>query len=302
MPFKSFTRFVLFGLLFAGFSTACTTNSRTLKRENPINAERGSENNQAARLANDRTLSALDRTSSVLSVMGITNAEQTQITLPIPAIVLVQKESANAKKSATIVGNLLERNESIIGAPATNQGNRIFTWLSDDPQINAMAVKREQMAAMVDGNRIANIRAVERNLIDLGMTAEKTHAKNLWHRFWVWSISTFGLGGIIAVCILFPAIVPILGSFVGWIVGKIPSLASWIGLVSMKAYKRSISAFQQAKIKAAIAGDSKTLELLRMTAAENTEPDVRLITAMKTNLGYVASETEIKTEVSKEIK
>jgi uncharacterized membrane protein (DUF106 family) len=128
----------------------------------------------------------------------------------------------------------------------------------------------------------------------MGQEAEKAKAMSAWHRLWAWSIVTLGMGGTVALCVFFPAIIPILGQLLGWIVGMVPQLANWLGVVSVKAYQRSVSAYQEAKRKAALKGDQATLDMLRQTAAENTEPDADLVRQVKAKAGYVQSETEVQ--------
>jgi hypothetical protein len=47
---------------------------------------------------------------------------------------------------------------------------------------------------------------------------------------------SIAIGAIVALCVFFPVCIPILGRALAWIVGKIPSLASALGVVSVKAF------------------------------------------------------------------
>jgi hypothetical protein len=53
-------------------------------------------------------------------------------------------------------------------------------------------------------------RKAEKTLIDLGKQKEAENNKNLISRLWHWGLATFGLTGLIVVCILFPPIIPII--------------------------------------------------------------------------------------------
>ena len=60
-------------------------------------------------------------------------------------------------------------------------------------------------------------------------------------------VATIDLGGIVALCIAFPALVPVFGSVLGWIIGKMPVLAHYLGLVGVRAYARTVTAIQEVK-------------------------------------------------------
>lgn len=63
---------------------------------------------------------------------------------------------------------------------------------------------------------------------------DEEHRQNIIKRVWHWAIATLGIGGIIALCVFCPALIPVFGRIVAWIVGKIPSLAGAIGVASTK--------------------------------------------------------------------
>jgi len=44
------------------------------------------------------------------------------------------------------------------------------------------------------------------------------------------AVRTLGLGGIIALCVFFPFLIPIFGQLAAWLVLKIPALASVLGV------------------------------------------------------------------------
>jgi hypothetical protein len=84
-------------------------------------------------------------------------------------------------------------------------------------------------------------------LVGLGIQKEQEKNRSLLRRLWGWAISTFGIGGLIALCVLCPAMIPILGRLLAWVVGKIPALAGAIGVVSTKAYDATVRGLENAK-------------------------------------------------------
>jgi hypothetical protein len=66
------------------------------------------------------------------------------------------------------------------------------------------------------------------------------------------------IGMIAALVLLFPAALPILGRVISWVVGKLPSLAGWAGVVSVKAFDGVVKAIERAsRVEASPAGTSQ---------------------------------------------
>ena len=92
----------------------------------------------------------------------------------------------------------------------------------------------------------AEKRATDR-LLDFGATHEQLqNASRLRWTRWLGGSSLL-LGGLIALCVLFPASIPILGRILGWIVSKIPSLAGALGVVSVKAFDAVVRGIERTK-------------------------------------------------------
>jgi hypothetical protein len=186
-------------------------------------------------------------------VSPVTNRPVAEI--PTNALSRVSADLGTAQSAAAVTANLLERNQSLLGEPSTNQRPRVDRLLSTNPAVRSAAVKAEESRADAEGANVAAVQVAERKWVEQGQEAEKAKARSAWRRLWAWSIGTLVLGGTIALCVFFPAIIPILGQLLGWIVGMVPQLANWLGVVSVKAYQRSVSAFQEAKRRAALKGD-----------------------------------------------
>lgn len=87
----------------------------------------------------------------------------------------------------------------------------------------------------------------EAALIDLGVQAEAARNERItrWTKFSVGGLTL--LGGAIALCVFFPIAIPIGGRFLGWLVTKIPALASATSVVSVKAFDAIVRAIEKAK-------------------------------------------------------
>jgi hypothetical protein len=284
------------GVLCVLFLSGCATNSRSVNRIKPLNWERVAENNEAGRIANAATIAAVQGSRIALAASILAPATNSRVLeIPTHSLAIVSLGLDRGLAAAELAGNFLERNQNLLGSPTTNQAVRVSALLSSDAGQQSLAVKREQAMASAEGARTHELRQAEARLVDLGMVKEQETARSAWRRFWAWLVSVFGIGGVVALCIFFPAIIPVLGQAVGWLVSAVPALASWVGVVSVKAYERAISAFQEAKRHAAKSGDVSTLYKLRQTAKENTSPDAKLVRHVKLKAGYVKSETTPET-------
>jgi hypothetical protein len=67
---------------------------------------------------------------------------------------------------------------------------------------------------------------------------------------------TLLLGVLLVFCVLFPATIPIAGRFLGWIVSRMPGLAGWAGVVSVKAFDAVVQAIEETKRRSPIEGRS----------------------------------------------
>lgn len=271
--------------------SGCATNRKTVERITPLNWDRAAENNQAAAIATAETAASVQAAQTVLETAVLPVPDRPVAEIPTNALHRASAELTNARSAVQVTANLLGRNQSLLGEPATNQAPRVAALLSTNPVVQSSARAIEERKAQAEGAQVAAVQKAEAKLIDLGKAAETQKAKSAWRKAWAWSVGTFGVAGTIALCVFFPAFIPIIGQLIGWIVGMIPQLASFIGLVSVKAYQRSVEAIQMIKVKAAAKGDTATLDTVRQTTAENTSPDARLVGYVKAKAGWTKSET-----------
>lgn len=79
-------------------------------------------------------------------------------------------------------------------------------------------------------------------LMELGAQYEAEKNKSLWRRIKTSIIGTLGLGGLVALCIFCPAVIPILTRALAWLVAKVPQLAGALGVVGKDAFDAVVKA------------------------------------------------------------
>jgi hypothetical protein len=101
-------------------------------------------------------------------------------------------------------------------------------------EINGLRAHNKQLAQA--------LRERDAALMELGMQFEAEKKKSLWFRIKSAAIGTFGLGGLIAVCVFCPAVIPIVTRALAWIIGKVPQLAGALGVVGKDAFDAVVKA------------------------------------------------------------
>jgi hypothetical protein len=148
-------------------------------------------------------------------------------------------------------------------APTNEFVNLALDLARHDQQIVGLPALRIDVDALLAGNKaewdsLRNRYSEQRKLIQknveleaklqsMGVALEKERNKTIVSRVWHWSLSTLGIGGIIALCIVCPALIPIFTQIIAWVVAKIPALASALGIVSKKAFDAVIHGIEKAK-------------------------------------------------------
>ena len=122
-------------------------------------------------------------------------------------------------------------------------------------------------------------------LVKKGMIYEEENKKKAWEKVWGWAKGTFGIGGLIALAVLFPAIIPILGHMVGAVIKLIPSLASALGVVA------------KSTTDAVIKGVQGTRQHLK-TSSQETYTKAEVIALLDSNLDFHQSKGD-KTLISR---
>ncbi len=87
-------------------------------------------------------------------------------------------------------------------------------------------------------------RAVVERLTQMGAEAEST--RNARISFWARWVGRLALpvAGLIALMVFVPAVIPILGRLLAWLVGKLPTLAGYVGVVSTNAFDATVKGIE----------------------------------------------------------
>lgn len=147
---------------------------------------------------------------------------------------------------------------------ATDLALELLTW---DQQIEGLPLVRIDVASILASNKIERLKLDNRflkqnaliiaraelqnqldeanaKLIELGKQYEKEKNRSIVGRIWAWSIATLGIGGIVALCVFCPFLIPIVTHMIAFIIGRIPQLASMLGVVSKRAFDAVVSGVQ----------------------------------------------------------
>lgn len=155
--------------------------------------------------------------------------------------------NGNALVAYDLSADLLSRGQSILGLPVIDQSAVVTALLSTNKALR-LAAESAQRERRVEEQEWASERAsYEAQLLEMGQKYEAERNRSITKRFWRWLVSSIGIGGIIALCVFCPAVIPIFGRLLGWLVSKIPQLAGACGVVSTKAYDAIVRGVENAK-------------------------------------------------------
>lgn len=102
-------------------------------------------------------------------------------------------------------------------------------------------------------------RHFDQRLIDRGATWEnEQRARQLRWTKWLGGGSML-VGGAIALCVFFPVIIPIFGRILAWLAAKLPSAASALGVVSIKAFDAVVRGVEKARTSTSASSSASRL-------------------------------------------
>ena len=108
-----------------------------------------------------------------------------------------------------------------------------------------------QVKALFSGQNQA-VREQRRVTAKLEAMGERAEAKrNARISFWsrLTALIAVPAAGMIALLVFVPVAIPIVGRVLAWLVGRLPSLAGWIGVVSTKAFDATVRGIEHFKTK-----------------------------------------------------
>lgn len=121
----------------------------------------------------------------------------------------------------------------------------------------------------------AKLKNAEQELIAMGRLYEAEKNKGVLRRIWTWGLGTLGVGGMIALAVIFPAVIPLLGSLVSWLVGKMPGLASYFGVVGKKAFDAVVLGVGNVRKELKSSKADDTLKLVNTELQKATDEEHR---------------------------
>lgn len=105
-----------------------------------------------------------------------------------------------------------------------------------------------------------DLKDTEEKLISLGELKAQEDKDGFFSSLWMWLTGTFGLLGAVAICVIAgPALIPVFGQILAWLVGKLPGLIGWVGITSSKMTSNIIKGVHDAKEKIRSVDDDKKL-------------------------------------------
>jgi hypothetical protein len=175
---------------------------------------------------------------------------------------LAQSNERLAEESRALTTAVVDSLNAAPQNPPTNLARR---FAIADQEIEGLPLKRIPATTALAGDasaaadiedrftEITSIRAHNKQLaqalrerdaalMELGAQFEAEKNKSLWRRIKTAVAGTLGLGGMIALCIFCPAVIPIMTRALAWIIGKVPQLAGALGVVGKDAFDAVVKA------------------------------------------------------------
>ena len=161
---------------------------------------------------------------------------------------LAQGLDAETNSPPELAKRLLQRNQEIMGAPQRRIDVEALV-AQDAAAWDEYRLRMDRQRHLLEERaRLAReLREKEDKLIELGTKYEEERRRSILKRVWHWAIGTFGLGGLIAVCVLCPAVLPLFGRLAAYLVARIPSLASFLGVVGKQAFDGLVSGVSEVR-------------------------------------------------------
>lgn len=185
--------------------------------------------------------------------------------------------------------DLLKFNQGISGVP-TDRIDVLGVLATNAAAVEDLDGRLSRYAGLIEEQKRlqGRIAELEDRLIDMGTKYEAERNKSIVKRIWRWAIGTLGVGGLIALVIFFPAALPILGTILGKLVGMLPKLAGFVGVVSRKAFDGVVKGVGEVRYQLKLQPDrtysgAEVLALVdgQLKAADPGEKNRALVTARR---------------------
>ena len=171
--------------------------------------------------------------------------------------------SDEKSKEDLVALSLAKKAQEIVGLPQPGDKIHIEDVIKNNEiAINNLADRDEDVIELSRRKEILghDLKDTEEKLISLGELKAKEQKDGFFDSLWGWLTTTFGLLGAIAILVIGgPALLPIITQFIGWLVGKLPGLITWLGVTSSQMTGNIIKGVHDAKEKIRAIDDDKKL-------------------------------------------
>ena len=171
--------------------------------------------------------------------------------------------SEDKSKEDLVALSFAQKAQEIVGLPQPGDKIHVEDVISNNEiAVENIADRDKDVVELSRRKEILghDLKDTEEKLISLGELKAKEQKDGFFSSLWAWLTGTFGLLGAIAVCIIAgPALFPIITQLIGWMVGKLPGLISWLGITSSQMTSNIIKGVHDAKEKIRAVDDDKKL-------------------------------------------
>lgn len=159
--------------------------------------------------------------------------------------------------------DLAQKAQEIVGLPQPGDKIHIEDVISNkEVAIENLADRDKDVIDLSRRKEILghDLKDTEEQLISLGELKAKEQKDGFFDSMWSYLTTTFGLLGAIAILIIGgPVLLPVLTQLFGWLVGKLPSLITWLGITSSQMTSNIIKGIHDAKERIRAVDDDKKL-------------------------------------------
>ena len=171
--------------------------------------------------------------------------------------------SDDKSKEDLVALRFAKKAQEIVGLPQPGDKIHVIDVLNnEDVAIDNLNDRDEDVIKLSRRKELLghDLKDTEEKLISLGELKAKENKDGFFDSMWKWLTGTFGIVGAVAVLVIAgPALLPIITQLIGWIVGKIPSLISWLGITSSQMTANIIKGVHDAKERIRAVDDEKKL-------------------------------------------
>jgi hypothetical protein len=171
--------------------------------------------------------------------------------------------SKDKSKEDLVALNLAQKAQEIVGLPQPGDKIHIEDVISSNEVAIENLTDRDTDVIKLSRRKELlghDLKDTEEKLISLGELKAQEDKDGFFSSLWMWLTGTFGLLGAVAICVIAgPALIPVFGQILAWLVGKLPGLIGWVGITSSKMTSNIIKGVHDAKEKIRSVDDDKKL-------------------------------------------